>query len=113
MVGTAACTQALLGHISTGQATTAEAMAAAGESGSAGHELVYLQVMLMRICVLALRAGVPPLCAGVAGNFGSDVRVSILVRLFCSLRFFVSKTIDGIYISPVHVDRCLFFSFRK
>lgn len=47
-----ACTQALLGHISTGQATTAEAMAAAGESGSAGHELVYLQVNVILLLLL-------------------------------------------------------------
>ena len=65
MVAMVACTQALLGHISTGQATTAEAMAAAGESGNAGHELVYLQVILMRICVSALRGGVPPPRTGV------------------------------------------------
>lgn len=43
-VGVALSTQALHGHISTGQSKAADDLAAATESGHAGEELVYLQV---------------------------------------------------------------------
>lgn len=42
-------TQALHGHMSTGQGATADAVASAAESGNAGQELVYLQVFRIRV----------------------------------------------------------------